>query len=118
MIGDLLLRKIWRVTTESTIQGALRAFTALGGIRGFGAKVGFLGVIACFAIADWGCEAQLWISLERVKKLSGEIARMLDGRESPPAQTQKLVAELSFAQTSVMGSALRPLFGMAMRGGR
>ena len=51
------------------------------------------------------------------QKLSGEIARIVDGRESLPAQTQKLVAKLIFAQTSVMGAALRPLCGMAMRGG-
>ena len=118
------------IATESTVQDALKAFTALSDILDFdmkpiksvrGARVEFSWVTVTFIIVDEKCEAQLSTSSNRVEKLVSEISGILGQSEVSLAHMRKLVGKLNFAQTSVMrkvgSAASRPLSDLVMNGG-
>ena len=118
------------ITTESTIEVALRASAALNQILGFelkaekseyGPRIEFLGVTVEFKMIRGECEAQLSLPQKRVRNMMEEIKAILDEKEAFSAQMQKLVGKLNFAQAAVMGRvgrvALRPLYDLVMRGG-
>ena len=115
------------ITTERAIREALDAFTKMNHILGFELKIEksdwgtvleFLGVTITFYVVSSGCEAQLSISSERVKKLTIEIERILKRKHVFFAELQKLVGKLNFAQTATMGKvgrvAPRPLYDLIM----
>ena len=71
--------------------------------------------------ADSGSEARSSVSPDRVKELSGEIKKMIDGEEVSLTQLKKFGRNLNLAQTPVIGVvgmvALRPLSDVGVRGG-
>ena len=100
------------ITAGSTIQDALGAFAPLNGILGldlevkkseWGAESAFSGVTVHVVVAEGKCEAQLSISVGDAQKLSDEVSRILGKGDIFLAHMRKLVGELNFAQTALMG---------------
>ena len=109
------------MATESTIKDALDAFAAFNGIPGFdlgieksegGATLRFPGATVRFVVVDEEPQAHLPLSAVRVRKLTDEIATILEQKGVFRAQIQQLVGERNSAQSAVVGRvgrvALRP----------
>ena len=88
------------ISAESTVQGALKAFTALNDILFFdlkatksewGARIEFLGVAVTIIIVDAECEAQLSISSDRVERIVNGISGILARKGVLLARAQKQV---------------------------